>query len=497
MREDFLTVFRPLSRVITAVLIVLVLAGTGAFIVLQHGKGEDLQNMRENNDRAARYVESLYHEAEGVNRAVHFLKSGECTNEQLRPLRHIVAVSPHIRSVNFYRHGEAGCSSLEGRLDEPDTHIFTPHIPFYTVMRRESEYKFFMVYFDSPSGLTGIAINGYFVREALRYISPRAAFYPLQDYQRLKPPGYAWKSSSFPFVLVSENAQDAVSKLEQNRALMLFILIVSVVTGYLLYVCTGLFNSPRYALTHHMRHHSFYPVYQPVVSMQTGQIAGLEVLMRCRNKHGSEYPPSLFIPLAEQHGMIAALTENLLACVQRDFPLFKGRGLYLAVNVTPDMLENPKMADTLLGFGERARLQNLRVMIEVTERQSFTLTVQSAENVARLRNAGLLMAIDDFGTGFSNLSSIVQLAPDYLKIDKDFSSYAQVGDVRETLLESILNTSLNTGIPVIAEGIETPSQLQYMKDRGVWLFQGYLFSRPMTARSASDFIRKYGSGAGS
>lgn len=131
------------------------------------------------------------------------------------------------------------------------------------------------------------------------------------------------------------------------------------------------------------------------------------------------------------------------------------------------------------------------MLAEITERQSFSLTAPLSEKFVLLREAGLRIAIDDFGTGYSTLSTITELSPDYLKIDKDFTGYSMAGGVRETVLESVLHISATTAIPVIAEGVETPAQLRYLRERGVWLFQGYLFSRPCDARSVSEYIRGF------
>lgn len=348
-----------------------------------------------------------------------------------------------------------------------------------------------MVYFSSPVSVTGVAINGYFVRDALRYISPDTAFYTLQDFMVLSPPGYAWKSSQYPFVLVSSDSVSIRSLLMRSRPVIYFLLAVSLLVGWLTYVSTGLINTPRFALKYYLRKKSFYPVYQPVISTRDKKVAGLEILMRCVSKAGKETSPALFIPLAEQSGMIGELTVQLLTKVRDDLALLSDSGLYLAVNITADIVENPRTFHELFRFAGYAQGCGLDVLVGITERQSFSLTSQLSEKLVLLREAGLRIAIDDFGTEYSNLSTITELSPDYLKIDKDFTSYSMAGGIREKVLESVLHISATTSIPVIAEGIDPPAQLQYLRERGVWLFQEYLFSRPYDARNVSEYIRNF------
>jgi c-di-GMP phosphodiesterase len=490
-KRDFLTVIRPYERLTAAVIMTLALLCAGVMTVLSHFSKTEEQARNDKNQRASDYVASLYREAETVSRAAEPFEESACTNEVLTRLRHIVAVNPHIRSVNLYPENGTGCSSLEGRLPERKVSYSEGHVPFYTTMKQEDGYIYYLVYFRSSASLTGVAVNGYFVRDALRYISPDAAFYPLQDFMKLSPAGYAWKSSQYPFVLVSSDSMNIRRLLLHSRAVIIFILGVSLLAGWLTYVSTGLINTPRFALKYYLYKKSFYPVYQPVISTRDRKVAGLEILMRCGNKKGNEASPALFIPLAEQSGMIGELTLQLLEKVREDFAMLSEKGLYLAVNITSEIVENPETLSELLKFTEHAQRYGLDVLVEITERQSFSLTEQLSEKFALLRKAGLHVAIDDFGTGYSNLSSITQLNPDYLKIDKDFTGYSMAGGVREAVLESVLHISAITAIPVIAEGIETPAQFQYLRERGVWLFQGYLFSRPCDGRSVSNYIRDF------
>ncbi|MDF7630740.1 EAL domain-containing protein [Erwiniaceae bacterium L1_55_4] len=491
--SEFLTILQPHKRLSIALLTLLIVFCAGVITVLSFVSKADSLDKKLKNQRASNYVSSLYREAEAASRALQPLSGQPCTDETIRRLRHIVAINPHIRSVNTYTGTREGCSSLEGSLPARKVTYAESHVPFYTVMRQEDGFIFYMVYFSSPGYLAGVAINGYFVREALRYISPDAAFYPLQDFMELSPQGYVWKNTRYPFVLVSSDTVNTSELLFKSREVIFFVLAASLLAGWLTYVSTGLINTPRFALKYYLHKSRFYPVYQPVISTRDNRVTGLEILMRCTSKTGKEIPPALFISMAEKNGMIRALTLQLLKKVEDDFSVFSDRGLYLAINITPDIIECTRTFSELLRFAERARKYNLDVLAEITERQSFTLTSLLSEKICRLREAGLRVAIDDFGTGYSNLSSITQISPDYLKIDKDFTGYSMTGGVREALLESVLHISATTAIPLIAEGVETPAQLQYMQDRGVWLFQGYLFCRPAVSRIISEYICKFNS----
>lgn len=491
LNDEFLTIIPPKKRIMIAFFSSLFLVFVGMLTLAFYFNKVDDHARSIKNTQASNYITSLYLEAEAASHDLQSLSDYRCTYENLSKLRHIVAVRPHIRSINIYRNGMAGCSSLDGYITEYEIPINVHDTFFYTTKRKENGYMFYMVYFFSRGYVVGVAINGYFVREALRYISSEAVFYPLQDFIALKPKGYAWKNARFPFVIVSMEKGNILSHISDFRLILICVFGVSLFIGIMVYISLGILNSPYHALKHYLRYNKIYPLYQPIVDIKKDCVVGLEVLMRCSSLKGSELSPAQFIAPAEKYGLLKAMTLSMLEKVQADFHFFCNINLYISLNITPGMIECHDSFGKLIDFSNHAQAKNIKVLIEITERESFNLTMLFTERLTLLRNSGILIAIDDFGTGYSNISSITKLDPDYLKIDKDFTSYSLGSGIKKILLESIIQISNKTKTPAIAEGIEVKEQCLYFQRKGIWLFQGYMFSRPCDAIKASKFIRSF------
>ncbi|ORM63993.1 hypothetical protein HA45_12835 [Pantoea rodasii] len=276
--NEFLTIIRTYARVFTAILTTLVLFCAGVMTVLSYAINADTEERELKNQRASDYVSSLYREAETASRSLDPLAGQLCTDKTLRRLRHIVAVNPHIRSINVYSRNSTGCSSLEGSLPLRPISYSESRVPFYTTMKQEDGYIFYMVYFSSPSYLTGVAINGFFVRDALRYISPDAAFYPLQDFMELSPQGYVWENTHYPFVLVSSESINIQKLILKSRAVIFFILAVSLLVGWLTYVSTGLINTPRFVLRYYLHKKVFTRYISPLSAPGITKLPGWKFL---------------------------------------------------------------------------------------------------------------------------------------------------------------------------------------------------------------------------
>ncbi len=490
--DEFSTIIRPPKRFLLAVSfsIFFVCAGISTLILYFHNA--DIQARNQNGIRANEYITSLYLEAEKVSNNIKLFNDFTCNEDNIRKLKQLVAISPHIRSVNIYGKGMKGCSSLDGYFIKHYVLSGIQKIPFYTVMRKEDGYIFFMVYFSTSSDkIIGVAINGFFVREALSFISPEAVFYPTQDFITIKPEGYTLKNERFPYVIVLKEKDRILSHMSDTYLIITYLVAICILIGVLIYFCLGFFNSPFYALKYYIRNNRIYPLYQPIVNLRNGSVVGLEVLMRCLNPEGRELSPSQFIPPAEKYSLIKDMTISMLKKVQDDITLLPNKPIYLSINITPGMIECQETFTKLLKFSAFAQDHGLKILIEITEQNSFDLTATFSERLTHLRQSEVLIAIDDFGSGYSNLSSITKLNPDYLKIDKDFTSYILEGGIKKVLLDNIIHLSTKTSLPVIAEGIETSAQLHYLHKRGIWLFQGYIFSRPCDAISASSFITSF------
>ncbi len=239
-------------------------------------------------------------------------------------------------------------------------------------------------------------------------------------------------------------------------------------------------------LTHALRKRQFEPFVQPIVDLKTGRCIGAEVLMRWNHPQRGILGPGEFIEEAERTGLILgmsdltmALAAHRLASAAQADPT-----LYFSFNITPSQLREPGFAQRLTDIFRHDTVPREQVLLEVTERDF--VDPQAKGRLFALRADGWRIAIDDFGTGQSSLATIESLPIDRIKIDRAFVSSIDEKTVNRPVLDTIIHLAEELGVPLIAEGIETRSQWDYLAARGVASAQGYLMARPMPI---ADYLR--------
>lgn len=235
-----------------------------------------------------------------------------------------------------------------------------------------------------------------------------------------------------------------------------------------------------------MRNREFHLVYQPVVNLATGQFDGVEALLRWTHPRYGNMRPDLFIPVAEENGLIADLTRHVFALAASDAKLLNlSVHMHLGVNVCGEHMAQPCFVDDVNNLRAKLGSAGPTIVLEVTERDTLPDTPLVMENMAKLRAQGIRWAIDDFGTGQSSLAYIERLNADFLKIDRAFVNGIGSDGVNAVVLETIIGLSSRLGLEMIAEGIETRAQATFLRERGVQWAQGYYFARPMPAAEIS------------
>ncbi len=234
--------------------------------------------------------------------------------------------------------------------------------------------------------------------------------------------------------------------------------------------------------------------YQPQLSLADGRVFGVEALLRWRHPRLGLVPPARFIPLAEDTGMIMPIGAWVLehACRQGRAWLDAGRPLVVAVNVSalqfmqPDF---PALVDRVL---EETRLPASQLELEVTESILMGESHRVIATLAALRTLGVQLAIDDFGTGYSSLSYLRRLAVSRLKVDQSFVRGVVDSGDDAAIASAIINMARSLRLRVIAEGVETEAQAEFLRRNGCEEAQGYLFSRPLPVPELTDFLARRG-----
>ncbi len=238
----------------------------------------------------------------------------------------------------------------------------------------------------------------------------------------------------------------------------------------------------------------FLLVFQPQVD-DAGNMTGTETLLRWHNKDLGPVPPVLFIPVAEETGLIRRIGTWVLneACARIHDWNAQGVafGSYLAVNVSPWQLADPGFVDEVRDILAAHKVDPQQLMLEVTESSLLFDLEACVVKLSELRKLGVGVALDDFGTGYSSLSHLQELPLDVLKIDKSFV-YRLRGGNHPALVSGIIAIGNLMGMKVVAEGVETVEQRDSLLQMGCSRYQGYLISRPLEEDAFVDWVKSHG-----
>jgi diguanylate cyclase (GGDEF)-like protein len=221
-------------------------------------------------------------------------------------------------------------------------------------------------------------------------------------------------------------------------------------------------------------------VYQPLMSIETGQTEGVEALMRWNHPELGPISPSEFIAIAETTGIIVAIGDWAMrtACTAaRDWP----DDLYVSVNVSTVQFRHPGFVDAIRGVLAETGLAPRRLELEITENVLLHDVDEAITIFERVKALGISIAIDDFGTGYSSLSYLSRFAFDKIKIDGFFTQTLHLAPQSAAIIRAVLNLGRSLNIEVTAEGVETPEQLSFLTNEGCRHLQGYWFSAPISS----------------
>jgi len=238
----------------------------------------------------------------------------------------------------------------------------------------------------------------------------------------------------------------------------------------------------------------FRLVFQPRLSLTDGSVTGVEALLRWHSSELGEIPPDVFIPLAEETGLILKIGEWVLreACLTlRRWRRHGLNSIAVSVNVSVLQLLRGHLPELLLSVLAETGVPAERVELEVTESMVMANAEQTTAVLKRLREIGVSIAIDDFGTGYSSLVYLKRLPIDTLKIDKEF-----VGDLTrdpddEAITATVITMAHSLGLNVVAEGVETQAQMDYLRAQGCDEIQGFWLSPPLDAHHCLAFMRTW------
>ncbi len=230
--------------------------------------------------------------------------------------------------------------------------------------------------------------------------------------------------------------------------------------------------------------------YQPKVELQSGQIRGMEALLRWHHADRGLLSPELFIPLAERSGLIPVITRWVLNAVLRQCGLWQQQGILvpIAVNLSSLDLEDVSLPDYLAQLLEAWEIPPQFIELEITETAAFGDPLRSIEVLQRLSKLGVAVAIDDFGIGYSSLERLKQLPVNTIKIDKSFVMEEGRGEHDMLFVDSITRLGHQLGMKVVAEGVDSHESWQRLLATGCDMAQGYHISRPLSDEAITGWL---------
>ncbi len=230
--------------------------------------------------------------------------------------------------------------------------------------------------------------------------------------------------------------------------------------------------------------------YQPQIDLRNGRVVGAEALTRWHDPVDGAIAPSLFIPVAEESGLIRLLTRWLIGECMRECAGWQrlGLDLELSINLSASNLLDPDLLGVLMAELASAGLFPQSITLEITESCFMNAPERAMEILRRIHNSGFKLSIDDFGTGYSSLSYLKSLPMHELKIDKSFVFQLLQSRGDQAIVASTIELAHNLGLAVVAEGIEDEDTAQWLRERGCDIGQGFHLARPMPAAEFLDFV---------
>jgi len=247
-------------------------------------------------------------------------------------------------------------------------------------------------------------------------------------------------------------------------------------------------------LRHALEGDELFLAYQPIINISSGRVFGMEALLRWNHPQHGLIMPDEFIPLAEETGLIGPIGEWVLgaACKQANVWLIEGLpALKLSVNVSSQQLKHGLTGETIARQLAESNLPPASLTLEITESLIMENTESAMGWLAAVQEIGISLSIDDFGTGFSSLSYLKRIPADFVKVDRSFITNLTENPEDQALVKAIVSLAHALGFKVVAEGVETALQLEFMKSLNCDYVQGFHYSKPLSTVEFEKFLKEF------
>ncbi|EXF93676.1 cyclic diguanylate phosphodiesterase [Pseudomonas fluorescens HK44] len=495
----------PRTRNLFTLLIGLVPVVLG-FVIL-HMQAERVleRSTRQTAEEAVRQVELMLDNTAQAAKELLPLAGQPCVDVKLA-LREQVTRRPFVRSTNLVWDNNLYCSSLFGDYQaEVDPGEYTQGTLWLMDGNPVTPNSSLLVYRLS-NGRQGAltSLDGYHLSNVLRLIGRKTLLLLQVGSHWLSADGKVHEgalpelpvarsnleSSRYAFEVEAGFPVGEVWRYMKTEYPPLFSLLIffGVIAGAIGHWLQKRSSSQTHELQRALEANEFIPYFQPVVHGDSKEWAGIEVLMRWQHPKEGLVRPDLFIPFAEHSGLIVPMTRSLMrqtaTLLAPHAHAFHER-FHIGINITASHCRDLALVEDCREFLAAFPPGKIALVLELTERELIEPNAITLQLFEQLHALGVMIAIDDFGTGHSSLGYLRQFNVDFLKIDQSLVAMIGVDALSRHILDSIIELSAKLDLGIVAEGVETVEQSDYLARHGVNFLQGYLFGRPMPG---TDFI---------
>ncbi|RZT30806.1 EAL domain-containing protein [Cupriavidus agavae] len=515
-----------LVTILLAMLATLFPVGIGVFMAQLEANRRESEQLSIFADAAVGRAEAVMTQALNALLDLESLRDEPCSPSQLVEMRRITYTYRHIQDAGIYRGGKRLCSALLGPIQADQLALPPPD------WRTRDNLDF---WFDQPNPFAAprrtllIGRNGNYVavdpqnfvdvvdRESRRLAvvnTDAGRIFAVSQGASLPRLQRAYADHAYGSGGETLRDDDASIVLRRSRTMPLAVLVlapraallanwkallaggllVGLAAGVPLGILVWRRATRRFSLEGELRgavrRHEMAVHYQPIVSLADNRCVGVEALVRWR-RQGRLVRPNLFIPMAENAGLIQQITDQVLDIVLTELGTLLRRhpSFYVSINVGVEDLKSRRFLGVLASRLRGTGIAPGQIRIEATER-GFLEPDVARDTIQAFRDAGHPVYIDDFGTGYSSLSYLQSFKVDALKIDKSFVDTIGQEAASSTVAPHIIAMAQSLGLQIVAEGIEDSTQADFLREQGVDYGQGWLFGRPVPAVELAQLLAR-------
>ncbi|MDN8559088.1 EAL domain-containing protein [Citrobacter werkmanii] len=454
-------------------------------------------------------IDAILDEARQATHTVMPLAQGNCTPDAQYTLSREAALQPHIRAVGLLKGSTLWCSSFTGNSPRMfhQNSFSTAALTLYPGDLIAPGVPLLVYLTPASGGYVAVSISDVHLRDALVPVQGGQPLALIVDNRLLTREGEVHSltassarrlqvgSSHYPFSIgyALPPYFSLVRLFRQGGMLLIMVAILSLTAGSLLRRYLAKYTTPAENLKKALERGEIMPYYQPVVSGATGEIDGVEVLARWQHPRAGFIPPDAFIPVAEKSGLIIPLTQYLMEQVCADLVSLKAQlpdNLHIGINISAAHCRSPQLTRDCHGFLAAFGDKPVSLVLEITEREPLELTEEIRHRLTDLQRQGVMLALDDFGTGYSGLSYLNEFLVDIIKIDKSFVSRITGAPGSTRLIDCVIDMARRMSVSIVAEGVETQQQVDYLRQQAIPLLQGYFFYRPVPFAELAGILAK-------